>query len=190
MKRSERLGESASVKGTMLAAHLAWARARVPESELSRRLEPAERGLLEHGVLATDWLRLRSLVAIDRAIAAAVGGRAEDVWRELGRHSAVVNLGGAYKGFAADDPHRFFEKQARLHERFQNFGRASYERVAERQGRIRLDEYSEYSPVYCASAIGFYTGALETMRVPGPVRVAETQCRCAGDPGCVVEMSW
>lgn len=190
--RREKLGDAARVKGTMVSAHLDWGRQRAPDldARLASALGPEERRLVETPILATDWVPLRALVAIDRAIAAAAGGDPEAAWRAMGRHSALVNLSGAYKGFAADEPHKFFERQARLHGRFQDFGRAGYERVGERAGRIRLEDYAEYSPVYCASAGGFYCGALETMHVPGPIRAVESACTCAGDTACVFDLSW
>jgi predicted hydrocarbon binding protein len=77
-----------------------------------------------------------------------------------------------------------------LHRRFMNFGRSTYEQTGERSGRVRLEEYEEYSPVICASGRGYYEGALKTMKVPGPIRVEERTCQCAGDPACVYELAW
>ena len=190
--KREKIGDTAAVKGTMVVAHLEWARQRMPDlaKSIVPRLDAGQQALVTGTVLATEWVPLKALVALDRAIAAALGGDADGVWRDMGRHSACVNLAGVYKSYVAGEPHRFFEKQARLHERFQSFGRASYERTAERAGRIRLDDYTDYSPVYCASAVGFYQGALETMHVPGPIRVAESECTCAGDAACVFDLGW
>lgn len=190
--RKERLGDAAAVKGTMVTAHLSWIATKVPDvrAALGPHLGPESARLVFHGVLATDWVSLRRLVEIDRAIAAVAGGPPDEVFRELGRHSASLNLGGVYKSFVAEEPHRFFEQTALLHGRFQNFGRSAYEKAGERSGRIRIVDYSEYSPVYCASGLGYYEGALRMMKVPGPVLIAETSCQCAGDPACLYEMSW
>jgi hypothetical protein len=191
--RREKLGEKASVKGTMLQAHVAWAAANLGPGWIARvpgGVDALAAAYVTRGVLATDWVPFRALVAVDRGIAAVAGGLPEDVFRALGRHSATSNLAGAYKGFVQEEPHRFFERTGLLHDRFQNFGRFTYERTAPRAGRIRIDGYEEYSPVYCASAVGYYEGALLTMGPPGPVRVAETQCQCAEDAACVFEVSW
>lgn len=177
----------------MVQAHLVWASQQMPDVAAALRPllpEPCFAAVAQ-GVLATNWLSLRCLVAIDRAIAQATRpGRENDVFAELGRHSAVANLKGAYQGFAVDEPHRFFERAARLHDRFQNFGRSSYERLGPRAGRIQLIDYTEYSPVFCHSAVGFYRGALETMQVPGPISVREITCTCSGAPTCTFELSW
>ena len=189
--RTEKLGDQAAVKGTMLLAHLGWARERLgePAPRLQAHVSAPTASALSRGVLATDWVSLRTLIEIDRAIALELGGRPEDTYRELGRHSAVQNLAGVYKQFLVEEPHRFFEQMTLLHGRFQNFGRSSYERAEERSGRIRAEGYEERSPVYCSSAVGYYSGALEMMKVPEP-HVAEVRCQCAGDEVCLFEVSW
>jgi len=177
----------------MLHAHLDWASERF--ADVAAALKPlvpdACFGTVSPGLLANNWLSLRCLVAIDRAIAqAARSGHDTDVFVELGHHSAVSNLKGVYQGFAVEEPHRFFERAARLHDRFQNFGRSTYEKLQPRSGRIQLLDYTEYSPVFCHSAVGFYRGALETMQVPGPISVREVACTCAGAPTCSFELNW
>lgn len=191
-EKREHLPGRVQVKGTMLHAHLDWLAKKGPQpaAALLPALSPECQRAISPGILATDWITLAHLIAIDRAIARLSGRRPEDVFRELGHHSAVANLAGVYKSYVADEPHRFFEGQARLHGRFQDFGRSVYEKVGERSGRIRLEEYVEYSPAFCLSAVGYYKGVLETMHVPGPVGVLETQCTCAGDPVCSFELRW
>jgi predicted hydrocarbon binding protein len=190
--RQERLGQVAAVKGTMVQAHLLWASAKVADAQakIVGLVTPECAEYVNRTFLATDWMPFRCLVGIDRAIATLVGGSAEAVYRELGRHSASQNLAGAYKSYAADEPHRFFANGARLHNRFQNFGKSSYEQLGERQGRVKIEEYAEYSPVFCASGVGYYEGCLRMMKVPGPVFAVETSCQCAGDPACVFDLSW
>ena len=95
-----------------------------------------------------------------------------------------------WRDFVSDEPHRFFEKQARLHNRFQNFGASAYAQTGPSSGQMRLTNYTEFSPVFCSSAVGYYRGALETMKAPGPIRVHESQCTCAGDEACVFDLSW
>jgi uncharacterized protein (TIGR02265 family) len=190
--RTEKLGSHAAVKGTMVEAHLAWAESRLPDART--RLEPLLGadcvGFVRSNLLATDWIPLGCLVAIDRAIAALVGGEPSKVFRELGRHSATMNLGGVYKNFVADEPHRFFQQMTLLHRRFQNFGNSAYVKTGDRSGRIRIDGYEEYSPVFCTSGAGYVEGALEMMKAPGHPSVSEVSCQCAGDAACVYDLSW
>jgi hypothetical protein len=190
--KTEKLGTQAAVKGTMVAAHLRWLASQRPDAvrQFPSRLDEQTRRLVTDGLLATSWIPFRCLIAVDRAIAALVGGPPEEVFRSLGHHSAVVNLGGVYKNFVTEEPHRFFSQMTRLHHRFQNFGRSAYERMGERAGRIRIEGYEEYSPCFCTSGLGYYEGALVMMKVPGPTRCVEASCQCSGDAVCLFELSW
>jgi uncharacterized protein (TIGR02265 family) len=190
--KKEHLPGQARIKGTMIHAHLGWLQKRGidPKSTLPALLSPEVAKAVTPGILATEWVPLKWLVAIDRALAAAAKAPPDDVFRELGRHSAVTNLTGVYSGFVSDEPHRFFEKQTRLHSRFQDFGESVYSETGARSGRMVLSKYVEYSPVFCLSAVGYYQGALETMKAPGPIRVVETECTCAGADACSFTLSW
>lgn len=190
--KKEKLGGQAAVKGTLAQAHLRWAEEQTPDvrTRLTAKLEGQCRELVNRGILATDWVSLGCLVQIDRALAEMAGLEAEAAFVAMGRHSAERNLSGVYRNFVAQEPHRFFEQMSFLHRRFLNFGRSTYEQTGERSGRIRLEEYEEYSPVLCASGRGYYEEALKMMKVPGPVRVEERTCQCAGDSACLFELSW
>ena len=191
--RSEKLGDRAAVKATMLQAHLTWAEERLGGALVTRlgpKLPDASKRLVSEPLLATEWIPFRSLIELDRAIASAAGGDPEQVYQALGRHSATRNLSGVYRNFVPDEPHRFFEQMALLHGRFQNFGRSTYEKAGDHAGRIRVEGYDEYSPVFCASGNGYYEGALQMMKVPGPISAVETACQCAGDPACVYDLGW
>lgn len=190
--KEERLGNAGAVKGTMLEAHLEWASGQLGGTleRLVPKLSAESAALVKGRVLPIQWIPLRCVVEIDRAIAGAVGRPPDAVFRDLGRHSAELNLKGVYKNYTSEDPHAFFERQAQLHSRFCNFGKPSYERTGDRSGRISIRECAEFSPAFCRSAQGYYEAALEIMKVPGPVMVAETSCQCAGDPACVFDMTW
>ncbi len=189
---TEKLDGSGAVKATMLQAHLEWAEEQAPGAVDRVRGEADEecRRLLSARLLATQWIPFRCLVRIDRALAGAVGGPLPEILRQMGRHSAAINLGGVYRVFVKDQPHQFFTQMTLLHSRFQSFGQPVYERTGERSGRLRIEGCEEYSPVYCASALGYYEGALEMMSVEGPVGARETTCQCAGDAVCRYELSW
>jgi uncharacterized protein (TIGR02265 family) len=192
-ERQEKLGDKAKVSGTILQAHLSWA-----EEKWGQEVEPRLRPVLDDDSLAaisrpkspTDQVLFRDLVRVARGIASAEGGDRDAIFEELGRHSARLNLGGAYKSFAPETPHRFFEQMNFLHRTFQNFGRSTYEKLGPRSCRMRLEDYAEYSPVFCISGRGYYEEALRMMKAPGPISVKETSCQCAGDEYCMFELSW
>ncbi len=189
--RRELLDGKAAVKATILQAHLAWAQGQVKDPKrLASHVHRDCAHLLARRTLSTEWVPFRCLVEIDRAIAAALGGSAERVFRDLGRHSASINLSGVYKGFISSEPHRVFEQMSALHRQFQDFGSWQYQATGERSGKIVLQGYPEYAPSYCTSAAGYFEEALRIMRAPGPIVVREPSCQCAGDPQCVYEMTW
>lgn len=190
--KEERLGTTAAVKGTMLEAHLKWAAERLPDvtGALAPLLAPETAALTRGKVMPVQWIPLHAIVAIDRAIAAAVRQPPAEVFRELGRFSAKFNLGGVYKSFASEDPHAFFEKQVMLHSRFCNFGRSEYRKTGDTSGRISLHDCDEYSPAFCLSGLGYYEAALEMMGSADRVRVTDTSCVCRGDAACVVDLAW
>ena len=186
----ERLLGKASVRGSMVQGHLSFLTGAEPMARVRPLVSAESQKVLERQLLPTDWVPLRTLVEVDRAIAKLAGGSEEKVFEELGRHSARLNLGGVYRGFIKGEPHKFFSDMALLHTRFQNFGMSSYEPTGENTGRIKVEQYSEVSPVFCTSALGYYAGALEMMKCPGPIAVVESTCQCAGDPACVFTLEW
>ena len=192
-ERNEKLGDKAKVSATVLQAHLSWAEQKWGQPvapRLSPVLDADALALVSRPLAPTDQILLRDLVRIARGIVTADGGDRDAIFEELGRHSARLNLGGAYKSFEPGTPHRFFEQMNFLHRTFQNFGRSTYEKTGARSCRMRLEDYAEYSPMFCISGRGYYEEALGMMKAPGPIAVAETSCQCAGDDSCMFELSW
>jgi predicted hydrocarbon binding protein len=192
-QREECLEGGSRVAASVLRAHLSWAGERWPD------VEQALRPHLEEATLAVvrepppglgDTVLFRDLVLVDKSIAAAAGGDADGVYEQLGTYSARHNLAGLYQGYDPEQPHRLFQSMDILHRSFMNFGRSHYEPTGERSGRIRIEQYTEFSPVFCRGGRGYYAEALRMMKVPGPVSVAELACHCDGDPACVFELSW
>jgi hypothetical protein len=191
-RRQEKLGTKAQVSATILGAHLAWAQERWPDAleRLERELDRERYLLVSRTLEETDWVSFADTVHVARAIVRLAGGEPEATYYALGCHSASLNLAGAYKSFSPDEPHRFFDTMSFLHGSFQNFGRSLYERTGPNGGRIRLEGYVEYSPVFCESGRGYYEQALRMMHAPGPVRATEVTCQCAGDAACQFDLSW
>jgi hypothetical protein len=191
--REERLNDSGRVVGSVLRAHLKWAGKRWPDTlaVLTPHLAPEDRELVEHPPTeVNDTVLFSSLVRIDRGIASAAGGDADAIFRALGAHSAELNLAGLYNHYEPGEPHQLFTSMSFLHRTFQTFGRSTYERLGDRSGRIRIEGYDEYSPVFCESGRGYYEEALHMMHAPGPISVREVTCQCAREVACLFEMSW
>jgi predicted hydrocarbon binding protein len=193
MERKEKLGRKARVRAGVLRAHLEWARKRWPDvaERLRSRLDAPSFSLVKHPPSSDEeMIPFRRLVRLDRALAALAGGDHEGTFHALGVHSAQHSLKSLPAAYEPELPHRFFESMAVMHRMYQDFGKSRYERLAERSGRIQIARYSEYSPTYCIGGRGYYEEALRLMRVPGPVKVEETTCQCAGDAACLFILSW
>jgi len=192
MQRREKLGTQAKLSATVLAAYLAWAQKQWPDAleRLQGELTPERLALIRSAPEEAEWVGFADAMEVVRAIARVAGGDPNATFHALGSHSAAINLAGACKSFTPEEPHRFFDSMGFLHGSFQNFGRSSYQRLGGNSGRIRLEGYIEYSPVFCESGRGNYEQTLRMMQVPGPIRVVETACQCAGDAACVFDLSW
>lgn len=188
--KAEKLLGKAAVRGSMLQAHISFLTDRDPVAALRPLVDAETQQLLSRQILPTDWIPLRSLVVVDRAIAKLAGGDPESVFEELGRHSARRNLSGVYRSFIQGEPHKFFTDMALLHTRFQNFGVSTYEQTGEHSGRVCIEQYTEFTPVFCTSGRGYYEESLRMMNAPGPIKVVEATCQCAGDSACLYTLEW
>jgi predicted hydrocarbon binding protein len=190
----ERLGRRARVRAAIPRAHLSWARKRWGAGfvdVLTPHLDPEGLALVRNPPAGADAMVLFStVVRLDRALATAAGENPEAVFYALGVHSAEHNLKGVYDHYDPETTHEFFDAMRFVHRTFQDFGKSSYERLGERAGRMRIERYPEFSPVFCISGRGYYAEALRMMKAPGPVVVREVGCHCLGEPACVFELSW
>jgi hypothetical protein len=175
------------VKGVMVRAHVDWVRDHRDRDEVIEFFEALPRPM--RTVLAASWYEFADVVALDRVIMDRFGHGELSFLQELGAYSARQSLTGVYRFFQRSGVHEFFRRSALLHGQFQDFGTARYDERAGTAGRMIHSHYSSYSPLYCASAIGFYR---ECIRLHGGMRIEvwETECQCRGDAACVFEMIW
>jgi hypothetical protein len=183
---AERFG-GGRVKGVMVRAHVDWVRDHRDRDEVIEFFEAIPRGM--RTVLAASWYDFADVVALDRVIMDRFGNGELSFLRELGAYSARQSLTGVYRFFQRAGVHEFFRRSALLHGQFQDFGSAVYEELAGTAGRMIHGHYSSYSPLYCASAVGFYR---ECIRLHGGMRIEvwEQECQCRGDGECVFELAW
>jgi len=179
------------VKGAMVRAHLQFVRDRLGEPALAATLKalPAAAAAEIQGLLASSWCTFESLVLLDRSIARVAGRDEQELMRELGRHSAQINLSTIYRAFHRDDIHEFFRNSATLHRQFQDFGDCEYEHVGGTHCRISVRNAVCYSPVYCSSEAGYLEQVIAAHGGAG-ARVTESACQCANDDRCTFELRW
>jgi hypothetical protein len=186
LEPAEHLGEG-RVKGVMVRAHLDWVRDHHDRTEVIEFFEAVPASM--RTVLTASWYPFADIVALDRLIMNRFGHGELSFLQKLGAYSARQSLTGVYRFFQRSGVHEFFRRSALLHGQYQDFGTASYDGHAETAGRMLHDGYPSFSPLYCASAAGFYR---ECIRLHGgmAVEVWEPECQCRGDAACAFEMAW
>jgi hypothetical protein len=179
------------VKGSMLRAHVDWVRecgTREETIEFFESLSPEVRRDAMT-VLASSWYSFASLMEIDRRILQIFGKGRVSFLEGLGRHSARRNLASVATMLHDTPPHAFFQRTAMLHRTFQDFGLAEYVPTSETSGSMVQSDYICFSPLYCASATGFYREAI-LMHGQMSALVVESSCQCFGDEACRFDLSW
>jgi predicted hydrocarbon binding protein len=155
--------------------------------EFAARLSPRTAGYTKVP-LASSWCELESLIELDRAIYDALKAKYPNVLALIGAASAELGIGKVYKSLDNTELVKFLESQALFHSQFQKFGNVKFLKTPG-GGRMIATDYSVYSPIFCASGIGFYLESILRHGGQDP-NVVETKCQTLGDPSCTFEMTW
>ncbi len=176
------------IKGSMLRSRFEWLKDTHPDlerDELLASLPAASMERLKRGVLSSDWYAFEDLIHLDRELWNRFHREMPDILQDFGRYSAKKNL----TVMSVMTPHEFFRGSVKLHDRFQDFGKAEYEQTSDTSGKMVYLDYPCYSPVFCESAFGFFEQCLILFGKKSP-KVSEPQCHCRGDASCTFSMSW
>ncbi|MEA2237414.1 MAG: hypothetical protein QOC81_2138 [Thermoanaerobaculia bacterium] len=180
----------AKVKGVMFGGRKQFLADTAGEEGLAAilaKISPKTAGYVKTP-LASSWCEFASLIELDRAIYETMKPKYPNVLALIGAASAELGIGRVYKSLDSTELVKFLENQAMFHSQFQKFGNVRFEKTAN-GGRMICSDYSVYSPIYCASAAGFY---LESILRHGGTEpsVVETKCTTLGDANCTYEMTW
>ena len=173
-----------------MRAHMDWVREYHGEHALDRVLLMLP-VTVQHEVetaVATSWCSFASLIALDSALQERFG-RGRDLMRELGRFSAHQNLSTTYRLFKRNDVHDFFRRSSLLHRQFQDFGGVAFSRLGAMSCELRHVGAHCFSPLYCASALGYYEQVV-VMHGGTNVTSEEVRCQCRGEEECVFRLRW
>jgi len=138
--------------------------------------------------LASSWCEFESLIELDRTIYDTLKAKHPNVLALIGAASAELGIGRVYKSLDTAELAKFLENNAMFHNQYQKFGKVKFERTPS-GGKMVYSDYPCYSPIYCASAVGFF---LESILRHGGAEpnVVETKCQTLGDATCTYEMTW
>jgi hypothetical protein len=138
--------------------------------------------------LASAWCEFASLIELDRAAHERLKATHPNVLALIGAASAELGIGKVYKILDSNELTKFLENNALFHNQYQKFGRVKFERTPN-GARMIYSDYPCYSPLYCASAFGYFLESILRHGGTEPA-VTEPRCQCLGDSTCTFEMTW
>jgi hypothetical protein len=180
----------AKVKGVMFGGRKQFLIDTIGEerfNKLADTLTPRTRSYVKTP-LASSWCEFESLIELDRAIHNELKAEYPNVLPLIGAASAELGIGRVYRSLDSEGLTQFLENNAAFHSQYQKFGTQKFEKTPG-GGRMTYLNYPVYSPIYCASAIGFFLEAILRHGGADPT-VVETKCQCHGEKACVFEMTW
>ncbi|HEX2121921.1 MAG TPA: hypothetical protein VHL59_09795 [Thermoanaerobaculia bacterium] len=180
----------ARVKGVMFGARKQFLLEELGEERFNaflQKLTPRTRTYVKTP-LASSWCEFESLVELDHAIYDELKAQHPNVLALVGAASAELGIGRVYRSLDSVELERFLADNALFHDQYQKFGVVKFEKTPN-GGRMIYSNYPCYSPVYCASAIGFFLESILRHGGTDPT-VVETKCQCHGEKSCTFEMTW
>jgi predicted hydrocarbon binding protein len=156
-------------------------------NEVLGKLSPATAGAVRTP-LASSWYDFAALVEIDRAIYETLKTKQPNVLALIGAASAELGIGKVYRSLDSESLIQHLENNALFHNQYQKFGTVRFEKTAT-GGKMVYTNYPCFSPIYCASAVGFFMESILRHGGTEP-NVVETKCQCLGDSSCMYEMVW
>lgn len=154
-----------------------------------QKLSPRTRSYVKTP-LASSWCEFESLIELDRAIHHELKAKFPNILALIGAASAEAGIGRVYRSLDSAELVKFLETNALFHDQYQKFGIVKFEKTKTPGGaRMIYSNYPCYSPVYCASAIGYFLESILRHGGSDP-NVVETKCQCLGDKTCTFEMTW
>jgi hypothetical protein len=138
--------------------------------------------------LASSWCEFESLIELDKAIHQELKGKYPNVLALIGAASAELGIGRIYRSLDSESLIQFLESNASFHDQYQRFGIVHFEKTPNGAKMIYAN-YPCYSPVFCASAFGYFLESILRHGGSEPT-VTETKCQCLGEKTCTFEMTW
>lgn len=180
----------AKVKGVMFGGRKQFLLDTIGEegfNALIAKLTPRTRSYVKTP-LASSWCEFESLIELDRAIHNELKSKHPNVLSLIGAASASLGIGRIYRSLDSESLIQFLESNAMFHDQYQKFGTVKFEKTPN-GARMIYSNYPVYSPIFCASAQGYFLESILRHGGTDPT-VAETKCQCHGDKTCTFEMTW
>ena len=155
--------------------------------KLLEKLTPRTRAYVKTP-LASSWCEFESLIELDKATHHELKAKYPNVLALIGAASAELGIGRIYRSLDSESLVQFLESNALFHDQYQKFGAVRFEKTTN-GARMIYSNYPCYSPVFCASAFGYFLESILRHGGTDP-NVTESKCQCLGDKTCTFEMTW
>lgn len=180
----------AKVKGVMFGGRKQFLLDTVGEAGFNailEKLSPRTRGYVRTP-LASSWCEFESLIELDRVIHEELKSKYPNVLALIGAASAELGIGRIYKSLDSASLTQFLESNATFHDQYQKFGNVKFEKTPT-GARMIYSNYPVYSPIFCASAYGYFLESILRHGGTSPT-VSESTCQCRGAATCTYDMRW
>jgi uncharacterized protein (TIGR02265 family) len=186
-----------SIKGSVLRARLAFIEQRLGKIGIARivtRLRKEDREILEGILLPAGWYPFetseRLTIAIAEELSATTKIAGDDVYRELGRTSADLNLSASQRVYVRErDPHGLLKAAASIYRLYYSSGERVYERLGDKKAVLRTTGSETFSREDCLTIVGWHERAIAMCGGKNP-RVKEPHCRAKGEEFCEYVCEW
>ncbi len=181
-----------SIKGSVLKARLAFIEKRLGKVGVARivaRLPKEDREILDGILLAAGWYPFETSERLTLGISQELGA-SDDVYKELGRMSADMNLSASQRVYVRErDPHGLLKAAASIYRLYYSSGERVYERLGDKKAVLRTTGSETYSREDCLTIVGWHERAI-TMCGGKNARVKESKCRAKGNECCEYVCEW
>ena len=153
-------------------------------------LDPDTRRLVERSVLASEWVPLRSQVALYEAIDRTLGAGDFKLCFEIGRFTCdheMTTINRIFLKFGSLE--KWMRLASAMWSRYYNTGRLEVEGFTKEEGTIVIRDFNPISKAFCSDFAGWLH---RTSEVGGArnVTMGHPDCLLDGAPGCRYVGRW
>ncbi len=183
----------ANVKGSVLRSRVDFVEKKFGHERLDLVLgilSEEDRHTLKRGLLPAQWYPFALGERLEKAILQVLGEEGRSIFMELGRRSAMYNLGGVHQVFVrAGEPHHLLSRAPAIYKLYYDSGTRTYEKTGEDACRLVTSGTEDFSEGDCLTVMGWHERAVEICGGRNVV-IDHSRCRARGDAVCEYLISW
>jgi len=181
------------IKGAVLLARKEFAEEHFGKEGWKEILDylPVEDEIWLKSVIQKDeWYPFEMGKRLDDAIVRILGQGDENIFREIGKKSAQINLTTVHHALLTPgDPQKFMSKTGTIYKMYYDVGYREYEPTGPDSGVMTTYQAETYSVPDCLTVMGWYKEALHMCGAKS-VEIKEEECRARGGEFCRYRLNW